>query len=375
MHRDDIRIADAKALGMVEIMRLLEITGLKRSGAEWVGPCPICAGTDRFGVNTRKGQFLCRRCGGKGDEIGLVMFVRGLEFKAALDWLCGPIHEMSEAEREVRRQRDKANADRKAREAEQYRAKAIGEAKAIWDAGLPQHQMLRAYLDARGISPALLPGIPTCLRLAPALPYMVPNWVPVSGVKWIEIHRGPAMLAAVQGQDDRLCAVHRTWFDLDQPQGKARILHPVTGEVMPRKKIWGAKKGGAIRLRRGADENATLIMGEGIETTLTAAVADVWPGAHFWAGVDLGNMSGQRVSGRGLKFAGIPDLEDGEAFVPPPWVKRLIFIKDGDSDPRDTQAKLEAGLRRAMLARPGLKGQIAACPDGKDLNDLLLGEE
>jgi hypothetical protein len=373
MLHDDHRVAEAKAKGMTEVMRMLELTGLQRHGVEWVGPCPHCGGTDRFGINTRKGQFLCRRCGGKGDVIGLVMFVRGIEFKAALDWLCGPKQEISAKERAERDRRAAENAARKDREAAQFRARALAEAREMWQAAQAQHLLIWAYLEARGITRHLLPVLPVCLRLAPSLPYMVANPDAAGATRWIEAHRGPAMIAAVQGQDGKLCAVHRTWFDLAQPQGKARILHPVTGEAMPRKKIWGSKKGGAIRLRPNPDPAATtLVMGEGIETTLTAAVAGVWPEAHFWAGVDLGNMSGQRASGKGMKFAGLPDLDDGDAFLPPPWVTRLIFIKDGDSDPRDTRAKLEAGLRRAMLARPGLRGQIAACPPGKDLNDLLL---
>ena len=113
-------------------------------------------------------------------------------------------------------------------------------------------------------------------------------------------------------------------------------------------------------------------MGEGIETTLTAAIAGVWPGAHYWAGVDLGNMAGQRQMGPGLMYAGIPDLDDAEAFVPPPWVRHLVYVQDGDSEPRSTRAKLLAGARRAMMLRPGLRAQIAPCPDGSDLNDVLL---
>lgn len=370
----DHRIADAKSKGMSAIMESLHLTGLKRAGVEWVGPCPICGGTDRFGINTRKAQFLCRRCGGGGDEISLVMFVMGLDFPGALEWICGPKQQLSEKELADRRERDAANARRKAVEAAQFRAKAVAEAVAIWNAGKPaEGSAVRDYLALRGISAEMLTKLPACLRFAPALPFMVSNPDRGSSAKWIEAYRGPAMLAAIQGQDDKLCAVHRTWFDLDRPQGKAQILHPVTGAVEPRKKIWGAKKGGAIRLHKSTSNSRTLVMGEGIETTLTALVADVWTDAHFWAGVDLGNMSGQRISGRGLKYAGVPDMEDDQAFIPPPWVDRLIFVKDGDSDPRDTQAKLEAGLRRAMIARPGLCAQIAVCPDGKDLNDVLLG--
>lgn len=376
MQMTDHRIADAKRKGIAEIMRQLDIAGLKRAGVEWTGPCPICGGTDRFSINTRKSQFNCRRCGGKGDEIGLVRFVMGLDFVAALEWICGPKQELSDAEIAKRAARDIENKARKDREAKAYHDKAVREGRDIWEAGKPaEDSPVREYLALRGITRALYPKLPACLRFAPNLPYMVPNPDRGSASKWVEIYRGPAMLAAVQGQNDRFSAVHRTWFDLDQPQGKARILDPVTAEPLARKKGWGAKKGGAIRLRNGGRDNRTLVMAEGIETTLSALIADYYPGAHYWAGIDLGNMSGQRITGRGLKFAGIPDLEDAEAFLPPPWVDRLIFVKDGDSDPRATQAQLEAGIRRAMVHRPGLRGQIAPCPDGLDLNDVLLGAD
>ena len=183
------------------------------------------------------------------------------------------------------------------------------------------------------------------------------------------------MLAAIQGADNRFCAVHRTWLDLDQPKGKAVITDPVTGEVMQAKKVLGAKKGGAIRLFQGDNLRAVLVMGEGIETTLSACVAGAVAGASYWAGVDLGNMAGQRQLGKGQRFDGIPDLGDAEAFVPPPWVERLIYVQDGDSDPKLTRAKLVAGLRRAMLLRPGLRAQIVHAGAGVDLNDVLMGAD
>jgi DNA primase len=62
---------------------------LRRAGAERVGPCPICGGTDRFGVNTRKQVFLCRQCGAKGGAIDLEMFLAGSDFRAAVETLSG----------------------------------------------------------------------------------------------------------------------------------------------------------------------------------------------------------------------------------------------------------------------------------------------
>jgi hypothetical protein len=37
--------------------------GLKRFGAELVGPCAQCGGTDRFAASIKKQLFLCRACG------------------------------------------------------------------------------------------------------------------------------------------------------------------------------------------------------------------------------------------------------------------------------------------------------------------------
>lgn len=369
MSLEDPRVAEAKAKGMDAMLAALDITNLKRMGQERTGPCPRCGGDDRFSVNVRKGQFLCRRCegdGGKGDEIGLAMFVLGLDFRAALDWICGPGgQEISDAERQARARRDAENRDRKDREEASRRAKAIAEATQIWNDGRPaEASPVRDYLVLRGLS-----GVPIgkCLRFHPNLPYMVQG---SNRGEWIQAHRGPAMLAAIQGQDDRFRGVHRTWFDLDAPLGKVAITHPLTGGPESRKKSWGSKKGGAIRLIRGQD--TTMIMAEGIETTFSACLAAAYSAAHFWAGIDMGNMAGRRETGQGLKYAGVPDLGDPEAFVPPPWVTRLIFVQDGDSDPKLTRAKMLSGLRRAMVLRPGLVAQLAVCPPGKDLNDLVI---
>ena len=367
---DDPRRAEALAKPIAEVADLLRIKGLRRAGVERVGPCPQCGGDDRFGINPRKGVFGCRKCGAKGDGIALVMHVRQVSFPEALDWLCGPRQEISAAERAQRDQAAEANRQARAAEAAQYRARAVADARRLWNAGMAaEGTAVRDYLTRRGIEPGLYPRLAPALRFHPALPYMVSD----GGGVWREVHCGPAMLAAIQGADNRFCAVHRTWLDLDQPKGKAVIADPVTGEGLQAKKVLGAKKGGAIRLSRG--EGSVLVMGEGIETTLSACVAGAVAGASYWAGVDLGNMAGQRHLGKGQRFDGIPDLGDAEAFVPPPWVQRLIYVQDGDSDPKLTRAKLVAGLRRAMLLRPGLRAQIVHAGAGVDLNDVLMGAD
>jgi hypothetical protein len=372
IREEDPRLPEARAKSIWDIAQALEVQGLKRSGREWVGPCPECGGDDRFSLNPDRGVFLCRRCDARGDVISLVRWLRQMTLVQALDWLCGPLDTgLDPAERDRRRARAEDNRKRQERDSAKYRDKAIALAREVWRGAQPAEDTpVRDYLDRRGIARALLPDMPRCLRFHPALRYMVE-----ADKGWREVWCGPAMVAAIQRADGQGSAVHRTWLDLSRPKGKAEIADPLTGEMLDAKKTLGSKKGGVIRLLTPPGAWSVLVMGEGIETTMSALASGVHAGAAFWAGVDLGNLAGKRITGKGLKFAGLPDLEDGEAFVPPPNVRHLVLIEDGDSDPRDTRAKLQAGARRAMALIPGLTAEIVPCPPGLDLNDVLIGKE
>ena len=79
------------------------------------------------------------------------------------------------------------------------------------------------------------------------------------------------------------------------------------------------------------------------------------------------------MRGKGMKYAGVPDMDDADAFLPPEGVRELIFIQDGDSDPKLTRAKLLSGLRRAKAAVASVERiRIVPAGDGRDLNDLLM---
>lgn len=368
---DDQRPEEANARAIFDVAEQLQIS-LGRGRIERVGPCPHCGGEDRFSLNSRKNCFNCRRCGGKGGPIDLVMFVLGLSFPAALDWMCGARHEIDPAELAERAKRaDESRVQREAY-AEKSRREAIAAARKIWLQGvIAEGTPVRGYLEVRGIEASTFPKMPACLRFHPDLAYTVE--AEAGGFE--VIHRGPAMLAAVQGMDGRFCAVHRTWIDLEKPKGKAHIVHPRTGKVLKVKKSLGSIKGGAIRLTHAEPH---MVVGEGIETTLSALVAGGFDGAGFWCGVSLGNMCGERAPEAGratTRASSMPDMSDDAAFVPPPEAVRLTYLQDGDSDPVTTRAKLVAGLRRAMALRPGLRGEISAAPKGMDFNDLLLGGE
>ena len=375
---EDARIKQALEKSIADIADRLEIKDLRPASGELVGPCPRCGGDDRFSVNPQRGVFYCRKeCGPhcKGDLIALVRFVLDKSFPDALEWLVGPRQELSPAERrEIER---KAEANRQARAEAEARARreAIAAARKIWMRSTDaEGSLVRDYLAHRAITKQLLPVMPRCMRFMADCPYTVPDEERRGHYR--VVHRGPAMIAAVQGPQNILTAVHRTWIDLDQPSGKAVITDPL-GRLtdLPAKKVLGSKKGGAIRLCSPLNAT-TLVMGEGIETTLSGRISEQHRSVSaFWAGVDLGNMAGRRKLGEGLKYAGIPDLDDDEAFVPPAQITRLIFIQDGDSDPKLTRAKLQAGLRRAMFKRPGLTGAIVFPGEGLDLNDVLRGKQ
>jgi AAA domain len=64
---------------------------LNGRGVARSGPCPICAGTDRFAIDIGRGIFNCRKCGAKGaGAIDLEMFLAGHnDLTAAVKALAG----------------------------------------------------------------------------------------------------------------------------------------------------------------------------------------------------------------------------------------------------------------------------------------------
>lgn len=352
---------------ILEVASRLGIGGLVRQGAERVGPCPVCGGRDRFGINPARGLWTCRVCDKGGDGLALVQHALGCDFRGALDFLLGAAEVQRDPAEVARLKAQAAEKEAKRKQVEEtLRARAIRDAREIWASAAPgAGTPAEAYLAGRGITFATWP--PT-LRYIAAHPYMK-----AAGRGLMrEHHRGPCMVAAVQSPEGRVTAVHQTWINAARPGEKA-VIQDQDGQPMPAKLVRGSKKGGAIRLT-AMDPAGRLVMAEGIETTASALVAGVWPGATFWAGVDLGNMSGRMLRQEGVRYSGQPDLEDATAWVPPEGITRLLLIRDGDSEPKMTRAKLLSGARRAMIARPGLKAEILAAEAGADLNDMLRKE-
>jgi hypothetical protein len=143
---------------------------------------------------------------------------------------------------------------------------------------------------------------------------------------------GPAMVALVDGAD----AIHRTWIAADGT-GKA--------DMDPAKKSLGPTKGHAVHLGRPAPR---LIVGEGIETTLSAL--QLWGPSGFdaWATLSTSGMA---------------------ALVVPDTVNEVLIAADNDAAGRQAAWDLRTRLNRE---RPTLPVSVYLPRNGeKDFNDVL----
>lgn len=370
-------IAQAKGRDILDAARSLNLA-LKRQGSEHVGPCPLgCSKRDGFAVNPRKQKFLCRGAAA-GTVIDMVMHVLGLEFMAACEWLNGEAPPGRKASEAALNAAPPAPYDGKAdKEAEDaYRATEINKARAIFYGGAdPAGTLVEEYLAARGIG--FSPAFP--LRYSAEQPYWHNGDV---------VLRGPAMLAAVTNDRGELTACHITWLDPERIGKKAAVPDPERqGQLLPAKKLRGSKRKGAIRLVTPKDATR-LIMGEGIETTLsvfeaTPSRSPSAPQAAYWAGIDLGHIGGKPA--RTIQHPELKTEKGNPRRVGGPWpeaqaerdldipdtITELVLLGDGDSDRFTTEMTLRRAAAR--FDRPGRTIRPAWAPAGLDFNDVLLG--
>lgn len=297
--------------------------------------------------------------GEKGDVFDLIEYLVGLQewidaYWWALDFLGlerGRVRSASDDEAARRRNEREAKAAR-AREAARdadYSKKLF----ASWLA-LPKGwrgTLVETYLrQARNIELERLPrGAPLgALRFAAALDYVDKE----TG----EVTEHPAMVAAVT-RGTQVVGLHRTYLAPDG-LGKADFGLDAKGRKKPAKKMLGPCTGGVIRLTEGAsklspDKAAAagkldpLMIGEGIETTLTPACA--LPDYRAWAAGSLDNMAG---------------------FDWPACASGVILLKDRMTHPATIKAwaRVEAHWRAQAKGRP-LK--IVEPWDGSDFNSLV----
>ena len=174
-----------------------------------------------------------------------------------------------------------------------------------------------SYLRARGLARCRF----SCLRFHPELRYREGS----------SVRRLPALVAAVTGDDGAVTGVQRTWLD---PRSPAKA-----GVASPRKAL-GRVYGRAVRFGR---PDATLLVGEGIETVLSVVTAV--PEVKAAAALSAGSLG---------------------AFAPPPGLTRLLIARDNDEEGERAAMRLARRCARARLAA------LCLVPEGDDFNDDLV---
>jgi putative DNA primase/helicase len=174
------------------------------------------------------------------------------------------------------------------------------------------------YLTGRGIT----------VRSATELAYHPSLFHPWSETTW------PAMVAIVRNVAGEVVDFHRTWLSIAEPIVKAPIDPP---------RAWlGSITGHAVHLALAAE---TLLIGEGIETTLSAMQLYGLPG---WAAMTAGNLVKVKL---------------------PPIVREVIFAADNDKSGGGVAAATKAAQR---FRREGLQVRVMMPDVLNDFNDLLL---
>ncbi len=398
------------------IPRIAGVALRKGRKAGWsVGPCPLCstdsASKDATRFECSATEWVCAVCCDGGDVIRLVMVRDGLDFERAIEQLGGvkeraiTARDARDAGRQAYKQgrppvpapleyagfaEDYVKGWRAADEAEissqRFREAERQRLYEVWRQAMPIFDTeAEAYLNQRGL---LVPG-GAKLRFAPCYRYFHGEEDDGTGrMAPRVIHSGPAMLAAIIGNDGRFYGLHATWIDLaNAPKFKAVIADPDTGEILQAKKSRGSTKAGHIELQRPI-EPVRLFMGEGIETVLAIYTAMVRAGRDlsrvaFWTSVDLHNLGGPHLetiphpvlthaNGHRVRVPSSQPDFDLPAIAIPPSVTELGLLGDGDSEPFLTTNALRRGCRR--YAAPGRKIAPVMAPEGVDFNDLVMPE-
>jgi putative DNA primase/helicase len=189
----------------------------------------------------------------------------------------------------------------------------------LWREAHPiEGTLAEQYLRARGISGPL----PPTLRFATLKHTPTGLWL-------------PGMVAAVQGPDRRIMAVHRTYLRGDGA-GKAPVSNP--------RMMLGSVRGGTVRL---AAAEPQLGIGEGVETSLAFQRAT---GTATWAA---------------LSTSGIINV----VLPPKPAASTVILLVDADE--AGEKACAQAAQR---LAREGRTVKLARPTSGNDFAEAILGD-
>jgi putative DNA primase/helicase len=259
------------------------------------GPCPICAGTDRFRFDDKagRGTWICTHCGA-GDGLKLLQAVLGWSFNQAareVDRIVGTVPAGP-----ITPERTDAS---KIRALTQVWAasKAVVHGDPVW-----------RYLNRR----LGLEHVPADLRFHPGLLY--------TDADGKDLGRFPAMVAKIRYPDGATASIHRTY--LTDAGQKARVPHA--------KKVMAGRtlNTGAVRL---GPAGRYIGIAEGVETALAASQRFDVP---VWAATNATLLA---------------------CWQPPAGVRQVLIAGDNDAS---YTGQLAAFALARRLVRDGLAVEI-----------------
>jgi putative DNA primase/helicase len=288
--------------------------GAYRSGQWWRAICPAhCSRNGSASLALRDGDgglvTYCHAGCQRGDIIAALR-ARGLY---SGDNVSDTRNGSSDDPAAIERRREVEARDRQRR---------VALARDMWRGALPAAGTpVERYLSVR---------VPGLASIPPTLRYLPPG---DTYARHPSGSRRPVMLAAVQHDGaSGIIGAHRTWLAMDG-SGKAGGIDPVRIST-------GPIGGGAVRLGPAAE---TLLVGEGIETTLAGMVATGLPG---WAALSTSGLA---------------------ALALPPTVRSVVIIADHDRSGAGLRAAQEAAARFRLEGRTA---RIFMSPTvGEDAND------
>jgi DNA primase len=239
---------------------------------EWCGPCPWCAGEDRFRVwpEADKPGYWCRQCGVKGDAIQFLRDYERLSYREACERLGQPVDERIRATGKPRPKPPRLTAAPTA--TWQAKARALTEAceHTLWmDAGAPA----LAYLRARGFADDTLQAAHVGYHVAPERE-PAEAWGLPADHKAIWLPRGITL----------------PWFQAGELW---RLIIRQAGAAVPRDKKYIAVSGGSNTLYRvdALQVNTPAMIVEGV----LDALAIVQEAGDLLAVVAAGSTTGGRL--------------------------------------------------------------------------------
>ena len=300
---------------------------LKRVGRDLVGPCPACGGADRFTVTPAKRLWYCRHCQKGGNVIDLVLHLDGGRFLDAVETLAGERLSRDTSGQEAlarimereRQRREQEKQDRRENEAKtEYALRIWNAGTCIWDT--PAH----AYLASRRCDGLFPPDRDAVFRFHRHCPYGT--------------GRTPCLITLLRN------------IETDQPQAIQRTPLADDGRKIGDRMTYGPKSGAAVKFWPQSCVAGRLVVGEGVETVLSAALHIRHRGQRLdpaWAAIDKGNLET------------LPVL---------PGVGQLIILVDNDAGGTGQESARKCSRRWSDAGREVRR--LTPHEQGMDFNDV-----